>query len=43
VSKTYGALDDTERATLFAARDRVRALLLTSEGVVAPQELPRYS
>jgi hypothetical protein len=43
VVKTHGALDDTERATLFAARDRVRQLLLASDETAAPQELPRFS
>jgi len=47
VSKTGGALDATERATLYGARDRVRALLDAHAAASKPgggdTELPRFS
>jgi hypothetical protein len=47
VAKSAGNLTNTERATLYAARDRVRALLAASEAASArvdgDTELPRFS
>lgn len=43
VMKTSGQLDDTERATLYAARDRVRALLRATDDPDRGSELPTFS
>jgi hypothetical protein len=40
--KTSGQLDNTERSTLFQARDRVRELL-TSAPAEDPNELPQVN